>query len=357
MSGITDNGYTISPTDILVNCPIVPGGSQLETGKELTQAWYKGQMVFYPDYGPNPDITAPIYVLITGTDGEGNPQFVQGQNNIIDVVPGDEGYSDFWRVNLVTVPQDYVPNTFKSAAGVQASGYPINMTDIVVNCPVVSVDTAMPAVTIGSPSEGATLSPGDSQVSISVSNFNIVDKLGQDTVAGEGHVHYYLDVDPPTTPGQPAVTAPGTYAATTSTSHTWEDVPAGTHTLAVQLVNNNHTPLEPAVTDEVSITVAEPGQTVTVQLSAENIAFDKSTISVPAGADVVVVFNNNESIPHNLAVYETSAASEEVFVGEIITGPRTIEYRFTAPMTPGTYFFRCDVHPANMTGDFIVTST
>lgn len=37
-----------------------------------------------------------------------------------------------------------------------------------------------------------------------------------------------------------------------------------------------------------------------------------------------------------------------------MTGPATTTYTFTAPSTPGTYFFRCDVHPTVMTGQFIV---
>lgn len=101
---------------------------------------------------------------------------------------------------------------------------------------------------------------------------------------------------------------------------------------------------------------AGTGESVTINISAENIAFDKGTITVPAGADVTVVFNNKDRVPHNLAVYETKAATKAIFVGEVFTGPKTINYRFTAPSTPGTYFFRCDVHPATMTGDFIVTT-
>ena len=99
------------------------------------------------------------------------------------------------------------------------------------------------------------------------------------------------------------------------------------------------------------------GESVTINLSAENIAFDKSTIRVPAGADVTVVFDNRDSIPHNLAIYETKAATKAIFVGEIITGPRIITYRFTAPSTPLIYFFQCDVHPSGMTGTFIIYGT
>ena len=94
---------------------------------------------------------------------------------------------------------------------------------------------------------------------------------------------------------------------------------------------------------------------MTIDLVAQNIAFDKSTITVPAGAQVTVNFDNKDSgIPHNLAVYTNSSATTSIFVGSIITGPKTITYAFEAPTTPGTYFFRCDVHPTLMTGNFVV---
>jgi plastocyanin len=94
---------------------------------------------------------------------------------------------------------------------------------------------------------------------------------------------------------------------------------------------------------------------VTIDLVAKNIAFDKSTITVPAGAQVTINFDNQDSgIPHNFAVYTNASASTSIFVGQIITGPKTITYTFVAPATQGTYFFRCDVHPKAMTGTFIV---
>jgi plastocyanin len=61
-----------------------------------------------------------------------------------------------------------------------------------------------------------------------------------------------------------------------------------------------------------------------------------------------------EGIPHNVAVYENQDAKKAIFVGDVINGPKTITYNFVAPATPGTYFFRCDVHPRSMVGDFIV---
>lgn len=95
-------------------------------------------------------------------------------------------------------------------------------------------------------------------------------------------------------------------------------------------------------------------QSVTIDLVAENTAFDTGTLTVPPGAEVTVNFDNRDTVPHNLAVYETASAENAIFVGEIFSGPAQMTYTFTAPEEPGTYFFRCDVHPQQMTGDFIV---
>ncbi|MEO5950954.1 MAG: hypothetical protein ABIQ44_00625, partial [Chloroflexia bacterium] len=83
---------------------------------------------------------APIYAFITGFDAQSNPQFVAGQHNIIDVLPGMAGYTAFWDVNLVEVPAGYVANTITSRAQVLASGYKIVDPGILVNCPVVRTD-------------------------------------------------------------------------------------------------------------------------------------------------------------------------------------------------------------------------
>ena len=135
---LLDAGYEQTVPGLLVNCPIVPAGSTLsEGGAEIVQGWYKGQEVFYPDFGLNPETTAPIYAFITGFDENGDPQFVEGQNNVIDVIPGDDGYSAFWNVNLVTVPEGYEPNSITSASEVLAGGFDIVQPGLLVNCPVI----------------------------------------------------------------------------------------------------------------------------------------------------------------------------------------------------------------------------
>jgi predicted lipoprotein with Yx(FWY)xxD motif/plastocyanin len=99
------------------------------------------------------------------------------------------------------------------------------------------------------------------------------------------------------------------------------------------------------------------GPSVTIDLVSQSMAFDKSSITVKAGASVTMNFNNKDGgIPHNFALYTNSSATTPIFVGQTIRGPATITYTFTAPATAGTYFFRCDIHPTSMTGTFVVTA-
>ena len=108
----------------------------------------------------------------------------------------------------------------------------------------------------------------------------------------------------------------------------------------------------------LSAKAAPPARSVIINLTAKNIAFNTRTITVPAGADVTINFDNQDSnIPHNFAVYETQAAQKAIFQGKIVTGPAKTTYTFKAPATPGAYFFRCDVHPTTMMGQFVVTSS
>jgi hypothetical protein len=112
-----------------------------------------------------------------------------------------------------------------------------------------------------------TIPPGDITVNIKVTNFNIVDKLGQANVAGEGHVIYYLDADPPTTGGQTATTAAGTFAESVSTTYTWKNVAAGNHKISVQLVNNDGTPLSPPIYAVEPVPVVAPSPTPSATLT------------------------------------------------------------------------------------------
>lgn len=107
-----------------------------------------GELIGYYNFDVMSTEPAPIYVLFR--KGENMP--VEGQMNIIDVIPGDDGYNDFWNVNKVTVPMDYMANSVKSYEGIMSAGFTIEETTILVNCPVVPFgSTAMLRYADGSP--------------------------------------------------------------------------------------------------------------------------------------------------------------------------------------------------------------
>ena len=92
-----------------------------------------GQTVTYYNFDVLPATPAPIYALFK----PGATMPVDGQLNIIDVIPGDAGYNDFWRVVKVTVPASYVANSVTSLDEIAKAGYAQERTTMLVNCPVV----------------------------------------------------------------------------------------------------------------------------------------------------------------------------------------------------------------------------
>jgi plastocyanin len=215
-----------------------------------------------------------------------------------------------------------------------------------------------PTITIASPMEGLAIASSNVTVSVVTNNFKLVDKTGA-LSGGQnvGHVIFYLDVTPPTHEGRTALTQRGTCAAAIDAEYTWENVRPGPHTLGVQLVTSDNMPLNIPLSATVKINVVRPPtEPVTRNLIATYNFFDINTISVPAGAEVILTFVNEDAVPHNFSVYRDSSASNPIFRGPAVTGPSSIIYRFKAPGMPGDYIFRSDSNPEAMTGTLRVTS-
>jgi plastocyanin len=104
----------------------------------------------------------------------------------------------------------------------------------------------------------------------------------------------------------------------------------------------------------------EPFTGDTINVVASGIAFDQKTITAKAGAQLRVRLDNKDAATeHNIAFYKSSTDITPVATGSVglkFPGPGVDDTVFTAPAA-GTYFFRCDVHPAipAMTGTFTVT--
>lgn len=94
-----------------------------------------GDTVRYYNFDVQPTDPAPIYALFR--EGEETP--VEDQLNVVGVIPGDDGYNDFWHVHRVTVPEDYQANTVTSVQGITDAGYDVQATQTIKNCPIVPV--------------------------------------------------------------------------------------------------------------------------------------------------------------------------------------------------------------------------
>jgi plastocyanin len=114
------------------------------------------------------------------------------------------------------------------------------------------------------------------------------------------------------------------------------------------------TPAAPSPTGTGGGTAACAPSGRDLAISAMNSAFDTGCLAAPAGKPFTIAFDNMDpGIPHNVSIYTDSSATTALFTGEMVTGPDTVTYEVGA-LEPGTYFFRCDVHPTTMTGTFVV---
>ncbi|MDQ4148472.1 MAG: cupredoxin domain-containing protein, partial [Actinomycetota bacterium] len=86
----------------------------------------------------------------------------------------------------------------------------------------------------------------------------------------------------------------------------------------------------------------------TVNIAANNLAFDQRELVVPAGREFKLVFNNQEALPHNVAILRSQGSGEVLFREPPFTGPAERTYTVNA-IPAGSYYFQCDVHP-NMNG-------
>jgi plastocyanin len=96
------------------------------------------------------------------------------------------------------------------------------------------------------------------------------------------------------------------------------------------------------------------GAPAKASISATALTFNTATLSFPADSPVALTFDNQDAgVTHNVAIYQDQAYTQPKFNGEIVTGPTTVTYD-VPPLAPGTYYFKCDVHPT-MAGTVSVT--
>jgi len=94
--------------------------------------------------------------------------------------------------------------------------------------------------------------------------------------------------------------------------------------------------------------------TLAAPKGAAATGFDPTSLSVVANAPIELDFTNQDpGIQHNVVIFGEDPAdnpdAKEVFSGALVTGAADVKYD-VPPLTPGTFFFHCAVHPTTMFG-------
>lgn len=88
-------------------------------------------------------------------------------------------------------------------------------------------------------------------------------------------------------------------------------------------------------------------------ITAEGTAFNVGCLAAPAGQAFTIAMENKDSVAHSLAILASHEGEDVLLRGDIFQGPKSTTYEVSA-LSPGTYAFHCEVHPATMKGTFVV---
>jgi plastocyanin len=91
-----------------------------------------------------------------------------------------------------------------------------------------------------------------------------------------------------------------------------------------------------------------------LSITAANISFNTKTLTVPANAAATLTLDNKDTQPHNFDIISGPAGYTKPAAFPTVTQPGgTTTYNIPA-LPAGTYQFRCDIHPTQMTGTLTV---
>ena len=186
------------------------------------------------------------------------------------------------------------------------------------------------------------------------------DENGVALASGDGTTYTPVDTGIDTTGGaypSVAVNADGSAVYVT-----WYDAASGSLMMGVQgdpgdlMIAQPSPPPSPG--SQPATGGAECGKDgkIVLDIAASGLAFDPTCLVAPAGQPFSINFDDKDDAattgPHNIAIATDSAYTDFLFTGELVSGPKQVEYKVDA-LDAGAYYFRCDVHPT-MTGQFVV---
>lgn len=191
-----------------------------------------------------------------------------------------------------------------------------------------TISTKRPSFDILSPLEDAniviTSDKTDLMVRLRPNNLALVNPNSRNKY-GEGHFQISLD---------------GDEIMTAETSHNFKDIDPGTHTLRVEVMQNDNSSYEPKIMKTITFTIerlqveAEPK---TYEIGVGDFAFSPAYLEIRAGD--TIIWKNNDQMPH-------TATSMGSFDTGVIQPGRSASVTFN---TSGDYNYICTIHP-NMKG-------
>jgi hypothetical protein len=92
-----------------------------------------GSVVRYYNFDVQRDTPATRYRLTHA----GAHAAIPGELDLVDVIPGDGRYSDFWRLAWVEVPAEYVVGSITSVEQLRSRGLSIRPDPTIIDCPIV----------------------------------------------------------------------------------------------------------------------------------------------------------------------------------------------------------------------------
>jgi plastocyanin len=92
-----------------------------------------------------------------------------------------------------------------------------------------------------------------------------------------------------------------------------------------------------------------------ITLSAADLEFSAPCLVANAGEAFTIRFTNDDSVPHNVAVYQDSSKANEYARGEILNQGQSADTDVEA-LDAGQYYFDCQVHP-DMSGTLYIVES
>jgi cytochrome c oxidase subunit II len=89
-----------------------------------------------------------------------------------------------------------------------------------------------------------------------------------------------------------------------------------------------------------------------LELTASNIAFDKTELQATADQPSTLTFTNKEAVPHNVVIVDKD--NNQLFTSDTETGPNASGTFNVPALSAGDYTFFCSYHPTQMVGKLTV---